>query len=60
MNNGVITLTASGHRCPKSGHYESQTVPPIFIDMSEGQSVPLCHGRIAYWKLVVKNQPSKQ
>lgn len=60
MKNSIVTLTASGYRCPKSGHYESQTVPPTFIDMSEGQSVPLCEGRITYWKLVAKKQALSQ
>lgn len=54
MKGDVSTFTASGFRCPQSGSYESQTVPPATVEMTEGQSVPLLKGKIAYWKLLAQ------
>ena len=56
MYGTLVTLTASGMRCPASGQYQSQTGLPKLIELIEGQAVPLHQGKIAYWKLVTSAQ----
>jgi len=56
QQDGVMTLTASGHRCPKTGRYQSLNNPREFVDLKEGQAVPVLDGKVSYWKLTAAEQ----
>jgi hypothetical protein len=56
MENQVMTMTASGNRCPKTGRYQSFNDLSVIIELKEGQAVPVLHGKVSYWKLIEAGQ----
>lgn len=52
-------LTASGHRCPATGHWQSLTPSRERVALKEGDAVPLQSGQPVYWVLHSRQTPDQ-